>query len=110
MIIGCDAGEIGSHEGAESIDRRRRHRWACNSLPVFVSRWTMRIERAIDDRSRALKVREGGREQDVATKDPGNNLLPQNKKSKPGVLSFFLTWLHTFVAQAIHVGSSVGSL
>jgi len=37
VIIGCDDGEIGSHEGAESLmDRRRRHCWACNSLPVFV--------------------------------------------------------------------------
>jgi len=37
VIIGCDDGEIGSHEGAESLMAcRRRHRWACNSLPVFV--------------------------------------------------------------------------
>jgi hypothetical protein len=71
----------------------------------------MRIEMAVDDRSRASKVRERGRERVVATKDPENNLLPQNKKANQEFfLSFFLTWLHTLAAQAIHVGSSVGSL
>jgi hypothetical protein len=42
---------------------------------------------------------------------PETNSYPKTKKANQEFfLSFFLTWLHTLVAQAIHVGSSVGSL
>ncbi len=58
----------------------------------------MRIEMAVDDRSRALKVRERGRERVVATKDPENNLLPQNKKANQEFfLSFLLGCIHSLL-------------